>query len=438
MHNWPRYQGKKEEARSFYSSLFLGDIILAAGLGIVLFLVVAFLEKIIVVPCELIKDVKITFFLTFLCFLLRVIETAFTAGAYVAQRMDLYAVRQIIYNVIRAAGILALYSIFEPKIFYISLATAAATIANIIMDYSLTKKLLPDLKIKVSSFKRSCITSLVSSGIWYSIISLGGIIANGLDLLITNQYVGSYYMGILAVSKTVTSAISKIRSSIVSVFNPSLMKSYAEGTVESLGTQVKKTMRVTSFILNVPLACLAVYARVFYKVWLPEYTADEIQMVTVLTILGILAHVVNANAGCIGEICALVNKLKVATWANLTENVLSLGLTFCFLYQTKLGVYAVAGVSSIVSIIYFITFVFPYMAKLLDQKKKFFFPTLFRGLLDFFILIAVYSVISDKISVNNWLDFGILIFVSALIGYIVSFILCFKGDEKKQILKWRK
>ena len=431
------HQGEKEKANSFYSSLFFGDLFLAAILGVVLFAIVVFLENIITIPYELIEDVRITFLLTFLCFLLRVAETAFTAGAYVAQRMDLYAVRQIFYNVIRAGGILLLYFFFEPKIYYISLATWMATIVNVIMDYSLTKKLLPDLKIKVAAFRKSCVTGLISSGICHSIISLGGIISNGLDLLITNQFISSYYMGIFAVSKTIRTAIVKIRSSIVNVFNPNLLKTYAVKEIEELGNQVKGSMRITGFILNVPLAGLLAYSKVFYKIWLPSYTQDEIQLVAVLTVLGMLSLIVAVNMGCINEICAVVNNLKVSTAVNLVENALSLILTLVFLYRTNLGVLAVAGVSSVVSIIYYFVFVIPYMARLIRQNSFFFFPTLFRGLIDFVVLSTLYFVVINSIIIDNWIDFIFLVLLSAIIGYLVSLILCFGREERKKILNWK-
>ena len=431
------HQGKRQKAESFFSSLFFGDLLLAVVLGIGLGAIVVYLDKLITIPEELLTDVKITFLLTFLCFLLRVIETAFTAGAYVAQRMDLYAVRQIIYNIIRAVLIVVLYIFLKPQIYYISLATCLATIVNVIMDYSLTRKLLPDLKIRLRDFKGKCIAGLISSGVWYSIISLGGILANGLDLLITNQFISPYYMGILAVSKTVTSAISKIRSSIVSVFNPNLLKNYADGKEVLLGEQVKVSMRITSFILNVPLACLAVYGNIFYKIWLPNYTNEEIRIVTILTVLGMSALVVNANMGCVGEICALVNKLKLATLANLIQNALSLILTLFILEKTNLSVFAVAGVSSIVSIVYFVIFVVPYMAKLLKLKYTYFFPTMLRGTFNFSFLVIVYYIIMLKVDVKGWIDFIILILCSALVGYIISFIFCIKKEERRKLFDWK-
>ncbi len=432
------HQGKKDEANSFYSSLFFGDLFLAIIMGLILLVIVIFLENIINIPVELVSDVKVTFLLTFMCFLLRVIETAFTAGAYVAQRMDLYAVRQILYQIIRAVAILVLYMFFEPKIYYISLATWIATIANVMMDYSLTRKLLPDLKIRITYFARSCIKSLISSGVWYSIVSLGSVIANGLDLLITNQYIGSYYMGILAVSKVVTTAISRIRSAILNVFNPNLMKSYAKGNMDVIVNQVKNTMRITSFILNVPLAGIAVFGKVFYKNWLPDYSSNEVQLVTTLTILGMISIVINVNMGSIGEICALVNKLKLATCVNLAENALSLVLTLLFLCKTELGVFAVAGVSSVVSSVYFLVFVIPYMAVLLKQKKLFFFSTLFRGIADFGILTILYSVIVSKVQFSDWSDFVFWVLISGLIGYLISGVICLKKEDRKMFLKWRK
>lgn len=427
---------KKEmkEANGYYTSLFLGDSILALILTPVFWGFVFVLERVIYIPQELIWDVKLTFALTFATFIVTLLFTAFQAGAYVADRMDMYAYREMIYHIIKIFAIVMLYRYYIPHIYYISLGTLIATVVNGVLNYLMTKKLLPDLRIKREYFSFSKVKSLVSSGINFSFVSLGGVLSNGLDLLITNQFIDSYNMGILSVAKTITTALKNVGNSVVNVFYPGLMKEYAKGNIDGFVELEKRTMRITYAVMMVPMAGLTVFAKDFYRLWMSSYTEKEIELVTVLTwfiLIGILGKVL---VGCLPENCALANRLRFPTAMTLTQDVVSLITTLVLLECTDYGVYLVAIVSSIVNIIFHFIFSIPYTAYILERSVLTFYGTVFKGAGQYVILCTIFLVLKTWMKTYSWISFFYSILICGVLGYLLEFVLALNKIERKVIL----
>ena len=75
------------------------------------------------------------------------------------------------------------------------IASLVCTVYVICVNYYYTKKLMPIVKIKYKFFDLQKIKKTISSGIWNSVNQLGNILSTGLDLFITNLFVGSGPMG---------------------------------------------------------------------------------------------------------------------------------------------------------------------------------------------------------------------------------------------------
>lgn len=427
------HKGKVAQSNKYYSSLLFGDIILSVVVGVISILIVWKLPHIITIPPELVQDVRITFALTFLSFLIQIIATPFNAGVYVKDRMDLYGIRNIIYTLIRVGVLLTLYICLPAQIYYISLSVLIGNVFNILFDIISTKKLLPELKIKIKDFESKYVQELLTSGGWYSFVSLGGVLSSGLDLLIANQMVSAYSMGILSVSKTIPGALSSIKSTITGVFRPRMVEVYSKENKDVFVKQTQKYMKVIYAIMSVPLAGIVVYADSFYGLWLPTYTNSEILLVTQLTMWGTINLIVNTLIVCIPEIFALINKLKVASIVNVVENVVSLILTFLLLLITDKGVLVIASVSTIVNMIYQFTFGAIYITRLIGVKWWTFYPTIFQGMFLIFLQICMFGVVKELAQVHSWISFFVSVLICLIVGYCLAFLSVIKNNNSKAV-----
>ena len=180
------HRNEEKKANEYFSSVFLANIIMSVVILILLILMIANLNSLLDVPSYLEQDVKITFILVFINFIITLLSTVFTVATFVKNRVDLSSIQQTIGNLLKVVAIIILFWLFQPKIYFISIAAIVYTLYVMIANIHLTKKLAPELKIDVKNFKGSAVLELIKSGLWNSLSNLSSILLNGLDLLIAN------------------------------------------------------------------------------------------------------------------------------------------------------------------------------------------------------------------------------------------------------------
>lgn len=88
----------------------------------------------------------------------------------------------------------------------------------------------------------------MSAGIWNTIMRAGQTLTNGLDILITNLFIGGTEMGYVSTSKTIVVAINTLYETISAVFTPSLTISYAKEDKKELLEDLTSAMKMTGFL----------------------------------------------------------------------------------------------------------------------------------------------------------------------------------------------
>ena len=92
---------KKDEANKYYSSVFFMNIIMSILIFVVTTIFIMNIDVLLNVPQELLGDVKITFVLSFINLILSLFNTIFNVAAFVSNRIDLSAIRNIAGNLIK-------------------------------------------------------------------------------------------------------------------------------------------------------------------------------------------------------------------------------------------------------------------------------------------------------------------------------------------------
>ena len=117
-------------------------------------------------------------------------------------------------------------------------------------------------------------------------------------------------------------------------------------------------------------------------------------------------------------------------------SIISTATTLILLKNTNLGIYAVAGVSSIVWSIKVFFFNTINAAKNLRVKWYTFYPQYLKNLVAFIIVLSIYSILKKYFIMNSWGKLLIITLILAIVGYILIFLLLFNKKEKKYILKF--
>ncbi len=427
------HRNEEKKANEYYSSVFLANIIMSIVILILLILMIANLNRILDVPGYLERDVKITFILVFINFIITLLSTVFTVATFIKNRVDLSSIHQTIGNLLKIVAIVILFWIFQPKIYFISIAAIVYTVYVMIANIHLTKKLAPELKLNAKNFKWKAVLELIKSGIWNSLSNLSSILLNGLDLLIANLFIDSVAMGTLSIAKTIPTAVLTLLGTISRVFLPQFTILYSKNKIHELVNETKFSIKVLSLIMIVPLAGFIVFGQAFFTLWLPSKTPDEIMQIQILSVLTLLPNLVSSYIYTLYSINTVTNKLKLPVIVTLALGMVSVVITYILVKTTNLGVYAIAGVSSIILLLKVLIFVPIYAAKNLKVKKRTFYGTLLRASITSIVVMVIFAVINMNFDINSWTQLILCAVIAGGIGYITSFICLLNKNEKAKI-----
>lgn len=424
-----------KKATEYLNSVMVANSIIA---GIMIFAGAIFIPNvgiILNVTPQYLDEVKITFLVTWAASLISLLTSVFTVGTYVKNRLDLNALRNIISYILRAIAIVLLFTCLPMKIYFIPLATLISTIFLAIANYSLTRKLIPDVKLSLKYAKWNSIKEIGSSGIWMSITSLSGILTRGLDNFLANILFDQHAMGNLATSRTIPNAITVIINTIGTMFTPTFVYYYSKGRIDDIIEQAKKSIKVNGMILLVPVSGFIAFATPFYSLWLKTSDTEVINTVVLLSSLTVIQAYFNSSTAALAQLSVVTNKMKLPVFVSLGTGVLNIIAVLIVAKTTNLGVITLAVTSTIIMSARYVFFNSWYAAKVLNTNAKQFYKTLLRTLLPIPILLGIYFFISTHVVLNSWIKLLCVCAVCGVFGYVLSAVIIFPIKDLKALLR---
>lgn len=420
------YQNDIKRVERIYSSVTYANLLLSVFFAVVSFFVVIRLDYFLKVPTDILLEVKALFASIFVTFIFTTAVTSWSTAPYIRNKLYLTSLTNTGNTILKACLIFLLFSCFTPSVSYVGIATLIATLVLLPVNYY-CKKILINVKASIENFSFVSIREIISSGIWNSISSLGNILIQGLDLLLANIFIDSAAMGVLAVAKTMPLMIGSLNAMIANVFTPSFIIDYAKKNTVGIVHTVNQSAKIISVLCSVPLGFLFVYGKDFYKLWQPSLDAEELYVLSCITILG---RVFFTGMQPLFNVFTVVNKVRQHSLVTIFNGMVSCLLTLFCLKYTSWGVLAIAGVSVVCCAVKNLTFVLPFSAKYLTLKASSFFPTVFYSILCCFVLL-VWGVIEKQLFPSSswiWLIVSCIIFV--LVGLLLTSLIVLSKKER--------
>ena len=421
-----------EKAQKYYSSVTVANILLSLLLMIPSVICIIFINDWINIPPALVLEVRITFAITFLNFCISLATSTFGNCYFLTNRMDISAVRTMQANIIRVGLIIALFFFFTPKISYFVIGSLASTVFSVVSNAYYHRKLTPDLKYQQKNFDIKMIFEVLSAGIWNSVTRLSQIFTSGLDLLVTNLFIGSLEMGYLSVAKTIPNLIVTFNTTISSAFNPNMMKLYAEGDMEQLKQTSKTAMKFMCLFVTVPTAILIGLGEDFFALWVPE---QPTHLINILSILTIVNSCITGPMQPLYQIFTITNKVRQNSIIMIIYGFASIAVTYFLLKTTSLGLFAVAGVSLVGSIFVALFYHLPFSAIYIGLPWYTFVPEIIKSCLSLmiqsFTVLGIHNVVGSN---STWLRWFVTAFVAGILGILLNAILILTKDERKQLI----
>lgn len=422
------HKGKIDEANKYFSSLFFGDLFISIvffflGVGCVLNL-----EKIISISDSLLIDVKILFSLVFFNFIFTCATGIINVSCQVKNKVYLQSIRDIQGYIIRAVLLVVLFGFFTPKAFFLGLSVIAPSVVAALYNFYYWKKLTPELVISKDLASFSVIKKLVSKGIWNSFSSLGTILLTNFDLLIANLLLSEKDMGVLSVSKSMPGMISGFGATIATVFLPSITIDYAKEDKRIVAKTIVDAVRITTFVVTIPLSFLFAFGINFYSLWQPTLDPLQLQMLSCLAVFGLIFTV---SGSILANVFTVTLHVKQSAVIVFVTGLISILSTYIVVKFTNFGVYAIAGVSSFVNAISYLFFIATLAAKFLGLKRTYFMKAIFSSCYSIIVLSVIGYILNKLLNPNTWLLLIITAVIFATISAIINYFIVLEKNTRK-------
>ncbi|MBQ7982535.1 MAG: hypothetical protein IJ302_03125 [Clostridia bacterium] len=427
------YRGDAKAASRYFSSVFFANAAIALVILPILGGIVWKLEVLIDIPTHLITDVKTAFAITFVQFIANLLLARYEIAAFIKNKLYLTQRNSVISNGIRLLTVVVCFSVFSTRVSYLTLGYFLGAMFVNVMNLYYTKKLTPELKTDRNYIDIKAIKELIRSGAWNLLNKLSAILLDGLDLLITNVFIGAAEMGALSISKTIPAMFQNLRGSLDYPFTPSMTRCYAEGDIAGVVKYARTGNKLLGIFMIAPMAVFAVFGQSFFRLWVPNENSYMIQVLSLLSIMSLLA---GACINSVFTVFSITNKLRANSLVLITTGVLTVITNFLLLNLTDWGVYIIAGVSSFYSLLRNYIFTPLYGAHCLGVRKTTFYHEIVTGNLCLVINLAVSFGISRIAAADSWLILAILAVVSGILCVGVNTMIVLDHADRKAVIAW--
>ena len=425
------YKNEMKACNEYYSSVIVGNFLIFLFLVLPSGYFIVRLDQIIHIDTANIMHVKYLFAFVFANFFVSQITSILNIASYVKNTQYLQNTVNSAKTILNAVLLLVAFSIFPPKIYIVSLTGILLTIISVPVFYKIKKQVLPELTFKIQYFNLRAVAQLVTSGIWNTINQCGHILMTGLDLLMSNLFINPIQMGVLAVAKIIPNIIIMIAQSINGSFSSNLTISYADASKSKILNSLRYAMKCSNILVSIPIMVMCIYGESFYKLWVPSLEAHNLSILSILTCM---AYIPFAGTQVLYNVFTTTNKLKVNSSTFLIGGALNFVAVLFLLRTTTLGLVAVAGISSIISILRNLIITIPYIAKLLNLKWYTFYADVALSLLCCALNGIVCALSQWLIIPSNWPGIIASVSFACLICLILCTAVLLNKEEKNQLI----
>lgn len=423
-----------EKANLYYNSVFWGNLIICAVLFIPTVFLLTYFEYLFDVPSDILIDVKLLFALVFLGFFLTTAAPNWNVGCFAKNRLDRDYIPQSIITVMKSMIIYASMVIFTPNIWYVGFAALFYNVAKLSVNAVNTHVLTPELRIvfynKKPLYSLDSIKELVGAGVWNSVSQVGNMLITGLDLIVCNKLFGATAMGIVSVSKMLPTLLSQLSGSFTNAFAPELTINYATGKKDMLIRDINRAMKLTGMLMTIVAGGIIAFGKSFFSLWVPNQDGN---LLGILSFLAILSYIFSAGIQILYNVFPTTNHVKESAIAQIITGVVSILVTVFLAKFTSLGIYAVAGVSSICNIIRNLVYTIPVATGYLGLKKYIFYPMVLRSVISTALVIGISYLIMYFVPVTGWSTLVVDAFVVTFMGVVFNVFVMLNRDDREYL-----
>ena len=425
-------QNKTQEATKYYTSVFWANVILLLVLFLPMTTAILFIHRILNIPSIMVFDVQLLFGFVFINFIGTTLLALWKNTFFITNVPYLQSISDIIAKILHAILLVSFFILFRPWMFFTSLSIVCVLLFRASWLYYYKKKLLPELVVTKHGFSWFHLKTIITAGIWRTIQSVGEILLTGLDLLITNIFINPIMMGVLALSRTIPNILQTLNWQISLNYVPRLTILYAQDDMNGIIKTLRQASKLNAILCTIPLAAFIVFGQDFFQLWVPSQDARMLQLLAILNCFSLLIVV---GAIPFGEVFPVVNKIKPMAIFVTLSGVLNTIIVLILLHFTELGVYAIAGLSSVMMIARSAGFTVPRAAQYLKQKWYTFYFGYLYSIIGSTIIILLSLAVRFLLKPQGWMMLILCFLIVGVLGIVLNTLLICNHKERSYIIQ---
>lgn len=245
-----------------------------------------YLNNEMVIPPERLNAANIIFLCSIISLILLVIQSPFSAAIMAYEKMDYYAVVNIVDSFIKLGIAISLTYISSDRLILYGIMIMFVQLLNLILYYGYCKYHFPHLKIGKSLDKKLFVSIFSFSG-WNSLGSFALMLKGQGTNLLLNAFGGAIINAASGVASQIGTTIQAFSLNLIVAFQPQFTQSYAVGDYKRT-QQLMLWMSKISYILFCLMAIpLVVDMDYVLKLWLGDNVPEHTATFSILMIIGI-------------------------------------------------------------------------------------------------------------------------------------------------------
>lgn len=427
------HRSKLTVASEYYSTAVIGNMIIGMLFSLLGVLVILSLEKIINIPASLVDDVKLLFAAVFANFIISLMIEALSVKAYASNELYKVSFARIIANSIRLLIVASLFFLFAPSVYFIGLAALLSSLYLLWQLIIITRRNRNGLAVSLAQFKIAKVRLLLRSGIWNMFTTIGNVLSDGLDLLMSNIFISPLAMGVLSIPKLLNTIVASLLTTTTGALQPLFTISYAKDDRAALVRGIILNMKLNGAVASIVFAWIVVFAADFFRVWVPTQDAEFLWVLSLLSMQSLLW---SGAMDPLYGVFSITNRLKLNAIIRIVLGFIAAAVVYVLLTTTDLGLYAVAGVSPVLGNICNLVFVPFYAAICLGVNRGVFYRPVIHHIVASLIgvlLVYLLKVAMAQFMAISWGYIAVSLVVSAIIVITISYLVLF-DDNDRQIL----
>lgn len=424
------HKGRIDEANAYFSSTFFGDLLLGGVIFLAALAGIHHLEHIFRIPEALVPDVKRLFLAVFANFLFVTVFTVYGASAFIANKLDVVGMFKALSYIAEAVVLIALFSAFGTKVFYVGIGLAAASCVTVLSNVWICRRYTPELAVRRADYRAGAVRRLVADGVWQSVNDLGSLLHSGLDLTICNLMISPLAMGQLSIAKSIELIFHSLYQLVGQAFQPIFLKRYADGDTDGLLRELKLSMKFSGCLANLAFAGFASLGLAYYRLWIPN---QDIGLIYRLTVITVMTNVASGSMNPLYYIYTLTVKKKIPCLVTIVTGLMNVGGMYVLIRYAGMGVDAVVWTTAV--LVCFINFVSNplYMAHVLGLPSGTFYPGIARNVLSCGVLTALFTGFARAYMPGSWPTLILCAVLYAAAGAPVHFLIVLTREDRHRI-----